>query len=209
MLACVLTLKRTLTDWLKQRHLLWCRRSEIWLVVATETSPSLGRSWPRRPRGRTWLVQPWCPWRTDVETLSRCLPVSRTPLAQNTSVNKVRIEGGYTDALRHYTVCPWIGNVKSHVKAADQFNRKSAHTAYCSGKWCLWLQADSIRSWMTETVCAFTGPTKSHPEPSGRRPEPSGHRPDAARTLYVGLRCPEPYSDRHIKRENARESGCS
>ena len=35
----------------------------------------------------------------------------------------------------------------------------------------------------------LAGPTKSRPEPSGRRPEP--------------------YNDRRIKRENARESGCS
>ena len=43
-----------------------------------------------------------------------------------------------------------------------------------------------------------SGPTKSRPEPSG-----------AVRTPPGGLRRPERYNDRHIKRENARESGCS
>jgi len=40
---------------------------------------------------------------------------------------------------------------------------------------------------------------------SWRRPKPSR----AVRTLSVGLRHPEPYNDRRIKWENARESGCS
>ena len=63
------------------------------------------------------------------------------------------------------------------------------------------------------------GPTKSHPEPPGAVRTPPGaarSRPDTAltlpgavRTLSVGLRRPEPYNDRRINRENARESGCS
>ena len=60
---------------------------------------------------------------------------------------------------------------------------------------------------------------RSRLEPSGAVRTPPGavrSRPDtvlmppgAVRTLSVGLRRPEPYNDRRIKRENARESGCS
>jgi len=50
---------------------------------------------------------------------------------------------------------------------------------------------------------------RSRPEPSGRRPDTVWTPPGAVRTLSVGLRRPEPYNDRHIKRENARESDCS
>jgi len=49
-----------------------------------------------------------------------------------------------------------------------------------------------------ENKCLKNGPTKSRPEPSG-----------TVWTLSVGLRRPEPYNDRRIKRENARKSGCS
>ena len=44
-----------------------------------------------------------------------------------------------------------------------------------------------------------TGPTKSRQDAAWSRPD----------TRPYGLRHPEPYNDRRIKRENARESGCS
>jgi len=62
----------------------------------------------------------------------------------------------------------------------------------------------------------FSGRTKSRPDAARSRPDAARSRPDTVLmplggvwTLSVGLRRPELYNDRRIKRENARESGCS
>ena len=50
---------------------------------------------------------------------------------------------------------------------------------------------------------------RNRPDAARSRPDTVLTPPGAVRTLSVGLRRPEPYNDRRIKRENARESGCS